>query len=223
MVLVGQDGRLGSRAGQHRWPELGAISRAPADSPTHAFRQSKISYGGLTPPAAWVLQKGEYITTPRVSFWENPNFIPANVYIRVVLTKAKDAFCIADQVGTVTTPDTSTANISWDRAGLNTVRLMLRRVYPSSAILERPLRYNLTRSRIERANIQQSTSVDLTNMLSGVRPDLVIVQLVATAAVEGNYSYNPFCSTSVIQTSAATILRRLAHLSCHIGSAWQAM
>lgn len=209
---MGSDKSVGSSA-QTASPgglNVGAVSRLPIDSVSHAFRQNKISTGMTAAVGAWDLKKGEYLTTPRLGIFENPNYIPANVDIRIVLTKSKDAFCIADQVPSVADP--VTANIPWSRPGANSVRLMLRRVYPSSAmqekfskaILERPLRYNLTRSRIERANIQQMSSVDLTNMLTGVRPDLVIVQFVATAAVEGNYSYNPFCSTNVTQFNSLT-------------------
>jgi len=47
------------------------------------------------------------------------------------------------------------------------------------------------------------SQVDATNLLTGVRPDVVIVQFLPTAAVAVNYSYNPFASSSVVPYNAA--------------------
>jgi len=197
---VGSSADIDSIAGRN-W---GAVSGTPFHSPGRAFRQSKIAYSGKGAAPTVGLPKSEWITIPQLGMWQNAAYIPANVDIRLVLTKPKDGFALEDNMN-------ATSAISWAE-GDSSVRLMLKRVYADSAmqeefdraILERPLRYNLTRSRVERSNIQLSSSVDVTNLLTGVRPDTVIVQFVATSAVEGNYSYNPFASTSVIQLSAAT-------------------
>jgi len=94
-------------------------------------------------------------------------------------------------------------NIRWEAAGECSVRLMLERVYADSAmkekfdrvILERPLRYNVTRSRVAAFQVGSATAVDAT--------DTVIVQFIPTAAVRSSYTYNPFASSSVVPYNAA--------------------
>jgi len=74
----------------------------------------------------------------------------------------------------------------------------------SKVILERPLRYNITCLRMELVNVNQSTAVDLANLLTGVRPNVVVVQFVASATAAGTYSYQPFASTKVMQYNTST-------------------
>lgn len=146
------------------------------------------------------------MTIRQIGMWQNCMNLPANVDVRMVLTKAKDAFALQDDNHDLK------PGVTWSHHGENTVRLMLRRVYASSAmqdvfekaILERPLRYNLTGSRVKRVNIGHSTSVDLMNKLTGVRADVVVVQFVASKAVEGDLMCNPGASLSVIQHSPHT-------------------
>jgi len=145
---IGRVGVAGTIAGAN-W---GAVSVVPAQDPALAYRQSKVAYNGGdgtgAPPTA-DLPKSEWITTPQIGLWQNRAFLPANVDIRLVLTKNADAFCLMGEPG-------STANITWGVVGENSCRLMLKRVYAGSAmqeefdrtILERPMRYNITRSRV---------------------------------------------------------------------------
>ena len=202
---IGRVAANASVAGQN-W---GAVTETPVDNPAHAFRQSKIAWAGDPAGAAAApaanLSKGEFITTPQLGMWQNGSYLPANVDIRLVLTKAADNFCLMDSI---TAP---ASNIRWSSAGDCSVRLMLKRVYADSAmqeefdraILERPLRYNITRSRVAAFQVGSATAVDATNLLTGVRPDTVIVQFIPTAGVSGDYTYNPFASSSVVSYNTA--------------------
>lgn len=202
---VGHVADQGSVAGGN-W---GAVTETPFDSPAHAFRQSKIATNGGNGTAAAPttgLPKGEFITTPQLGMWQNSSFLPANVDIRLVLTKSADNFCLMDSI---TAPSSA---ITWGVAGDCSVRLMLKRVYADPATqeefnrttLERPLRYNITRSRVQPFQVGTANQVDATNLLTGVRPDVVIVQFIPTDAYAGDYPYNPFASQNVIPYNTAT-------------------
>lgn len=153
-----------------------------------AFRHLKVQNG----------TRGEFYTLPAHGIWRQPAYLPSNIDLRVVATKAPDAFAYhGATAGMVTTWATSTCT------------LMLRRVFPSesmqeamaAAIIERPLKYNMVQSRVAVNRIANgSTGADITNVLAGVRPDTVIVAFVRSTARAGLLAQSPFCSIDYLPT-----------------------
>jgi len=194
---------------------MGPSAKNPYQSPGLAYRQSKVApayRGNTTAP------QSEWITLPAIGVCRQSSFLPGDCDYRLVMTKNTAPFYMhgTDHQGTVGGTAVNTVKapeINWATAGANSVRLFLKRVYPSPALqetitkmnIERPFRYNTTQARVARTNIGTASSVDVVGLLTGPRPDVVCVMFIADAAVSGSYSRSPFCSTDVIQPSLAQV------------------
>jgi len=191
---VGSGASIGSNGGIN----LGSVVSTPYQSPATAFLQAKVAPALRTGAAI----KSEWICTPNIGIMRQTSYLPADLDIRLVFTKSAPAFYMHTRIG-------HTPAITWGVAGDNSCRLFLKRVYPTSIMqehitkmaLERPFRYNTTQSRVQKTTLGQATSVDVTNLLTGVRPDVVIVCFVPSKAADGTGSRNPFGSSDVIQHS----------------------
>ena len=184
---------------------LGSVAPSPFQSPALAFRQAKVAPAGRAGAAI----KSEWLTTPNIGIMRQTSYLPADLDIRLVFTKSAPSFYMHGDPGVALPAVSKTPAITWDVAGANSCRLFLKRVYPTAIMqehitkmaLERPFRYNTTQSRVQKTTLGQATSVDVTNLLTGVRPDVVIVAFIPSKAVDGAYSRNPFGSSDVIQLS----------------------
>jgi len=191
---VGSGALLASNGGTN----LGSVVSTPYQSPALAFRQSKV----VSANRLGALHQSEYITTPNIGIMRQTGYLPADIDIRLVFTKSAPAFYMHGTIG-------NTPAITWGVAGTCSARLFLKRVYPTAIMqehitkmaLERPFRYNTTQSRVQKTTLGQATSVDVTNLLTGVRPDVVIVAFIPSKAADGAVSRNPFGSSDVIQHS----------------------
>jgi len=182
---------------------MGPTAVNPYQSPGLAYRQSKVApayRGNVNAP------QSEWITLPAIGIARQTGFLPGDCDYRLVMTKNNAPFYMH---GT----EPKAPEINWATAGANSVRLFLKRVYPSPALqetitkmnIERPFRYNTTQARMARTNIGTASAVDVVGLLTGPRPDVVCVMFITDAAVSGAYSRSPFCSTDVIQPSAAQV------------------
>lgn len=147
----------------------------------------------------------DFLTVPQEGIWRQSTLLPSNVDLRVVLTKSSNAFMLHDS-GQASAD--STASINWTVAGAgNKCVLFLKRVYPTAVMraaldahyLHAPMAYNLMQSRAARYEVGTATSVSATNLLTGVRPDVVLVSFVHKAALAGDYNVSPFAT---IETEA---------------------
>jgi len=184
---------------------LGSVASGPYQSPSLAFRQSKV----VSADRLGALHQSEWITTPNIGIMRQTSYLPADIDIRLVFTKSAPTFYMHGDVPAVG----HTPAITWGVAGTCSARLFLKRVYPTAIMqehitkmaLERPFRYNTVQSRVQKTTLGQATSVDVTNLLTGVRPDVVVVAFIPSKAVDGAYSRNPFGSSDVIQHSTEEI------------------
>ena len=144
----------------------------------------------------------EFITLPAHGIWKQKDFLPSNVDLRVTMTKSANTFCLHAAGG-------QAPQIDWANS---TVELYLRRVYPTesmrevmaSAIIERPLRYNLMQSRATQVRIANgAVGLDATSLLAGVRPDTVLCTFVRTASLgAGAVNHSPFATINVLPDGA---------------------
>jgi len=193
---------------------MGPSALNPYQAPGLAFRQSKVVPAWRTNVNA---PQSEWITLPAIGVCRQTGFLPGDCDYRLVMTKNNAPFYMHgkdfDAVGSTAVNVIKAPKINWETAGANSVRLFLKRVYPSPALqetitkmnIERPFRYNTTQARVARTDIGTASAVDVVGLLTGPRPDVVCVMFVTDAAVSGAYSRSPFCSTDVIQPSGAQL------------------
>ena len=139
-------------------------------------------------PDAAVAPTSEWATLPNVDLMRQTSYLPSDLDCRLVLTKSPNAFSLHG--GLHTAPE-----ITWATAGENSCRLFLKRVYPPASVREHvtklrlahPFRYNMTMSRVQKRTIGLATSVDLSDLLNGPRPDVVCVMFMNTLATTGEY------------------------------------
>lgn len=114
------------------------------------------------------------------------------------MTKSPNSFCLHGDLATV--PE---MHLGYS------CRLFLKRVYPTATVqehititklsVEGLFCYNTTTSRVQQRSLDLATSIDLLNLLSGRRPDVICIIIVATLAIKGEYPRSTFCSTDAIQ------------------------
>lgn len=121
-----------------------------------------------------------------------PYFLPPNVDIRILLTKADDTLTAYCNDATKT-----------PKFNITNSTLYVKRGYPTPSAMElfnrtlatAPLAYNLCFSKITQRSLPAASSIQETNLLNGVVPDRVLVAFVPSSAINGNYKQSPFKSS----------------------------
>jgi hypothetical protein len=152
-------------------------------------------YFNTTPTGGFVDVK----TKPKDAIWQQPDYLPPNCRLRIVLTKNADAQVIEDY-NTVVNNNTLEYNSCF---------LYLKKVYPTPSMatvakqvmLERGLLYTLLRARTAQVAFNTNqTTLSVSGLLASQNPSLVIVGFYQDYTTAGAYKNHPFNSAVPISS-----------------------